>query len=136
MRERMTQAAEGVREAERFREPRGIALLWFAVLAGPVAWMLGLNAEYGLVRVACAKDSMLYLHAVSLLTLLLALAGGWVALREWRRAGAEWPEGEEGGSIPRSRFMTTLGLLSSALFALTILCQWIASFFLNPCMGI
>ena len=136
MHEHTTTPAETVREAEHFREPRGIALLWFAVLAGPLAWMFGLNAEYGLVRVACARDNMLYLHAVSLLTLLLALAGGWVALREWRRAGGVFREEEEGGSIPRSRFMTALGLLSSALFALTILCQWVASFFLNPCMGI
>jgi nicotinamide riboside transporter PnuC len=125
-------STEGIR---RFREPRGIAALWFAVLAGPLAWMLGLNAEYSLVRVACAKDSMLYLHAVSLLTLLLALAGGWVAWREWKRSGGEWP-GEEGGTIPRSRFMAALGLLASALFSLTILAQWVASFFLNPCMGI
>jgi hypothetical protein len=128
--------ADSVQEARRFREPRGIAAVWFALLAGPLAWMLGLNAEYGLVRVACAKDSMLYLHAVSFLTLLLALSGGWVAWREWRRTGDDWPESEEGGAIPRSRFMTTMGLLASALFSLTILCQWVASFFLNPCMGI
>jgi hypothetical protein len=78
---------------------------------------------------------MLYLHALSVLTLALALAGGWVAWREWKRAGAEYP-GEEGGTIPRSRFMAFLGMLGSALFSLTILAQWTASFFLNPCMGI
>jgi nicotinamide riboside transporter PnuC len=128
----MADPTDGIR---RFREPRGIATLWFAVLAGPLAWMLGLNAAYGLVRVACAKDSMLYLHAVSFLTLLLALAGGWVAWREWKRAGAEWPQ-EEGGTIPRSRFMVAMGLLGSGLFSLVILAQWVASFFLNPCMGI
>ncbi|HEX9937423.1 MAG TPA: hypothetical protein VGB15_09875 [Longimicrobium sp.] len=122
-------------EPEHFREPRGIAALWFAVLAGPLAWMLGLNAAYSLVRVACAKNSMLYLHAVSLLTLLLALAGGVVAWREWQRAGREWP-GEGGGTLPRSRFMVALGVLASALFSLVIVAQWVASFFLNPCMGI
>jgi nicotinamide riboside transporter PnuC len=122
-------------EPEHFREPRGMAALWFAVLAGPLAWMLGLNAAYSLVRVACAKNSMLYLHAVSVLTLLLALAGGLVAWREWQRAGREWP-GEEGGTLPRSRFMVALGLLASGLFSLVIVAQWIASFFLNPCMGI
>lgn len=127
--------ADATERTEYLRGWRGIAALWFAVLAGPLAWMLGLNAEYGLVRVACAKDSMLYLHAVSVLTLLLALAGGWVAWREWRRTGREWP-GEGGGTIARSRFMVALGLLGNALFALTILAQWSANFFLNPCMGI
>lgn len=127
--------ADATEHTEYLRGGRGIAALWFAVLAGPAAWMLGLNAEYSLVRVACAKNSMLYLHAVSLATLLLALAGGWVAWREWRRTGREWSD-ERGGTIPRSRFMGALGLLASALFTLTILAQWIASFFLNPCMGI
>jgi hypothetical protein len=120
---------------EQLREPRALAALWFAVLAGPVAWMLGLNAEYNLVRVACAKQDMLPLHAVSLLTLLLALSGGVVAWREWKRAGREWP-GEEGGPIGRSRFMAAVGLMASALFSLTILAQWAAHFFLNPCMAI
>ena len=127
--------AETIDDVRHLRRPRGIAVLWFAVLAGPLAWMLGLNAEYGLVRVACAKQNMLYLHSVSLLTLLLALAGGLVAWREWKRTGREWA-GEEPGAIPRSRVLVALGLLASALFSLTILAQWVASFFFNPCMAI
>jgi nicotinamide riboside transporter PnuC len=127
--------AQATESTEHLRTGRGIAVLWFAVLAGPLAWMLGLNAQYSLVRVACAKNNMLYLHAVSVLPLLLAASGGWVAWREWRRTGRAWP-GEEGGTMARSRFMVALGLLGSALFTLAILAQWIASFFLNPCMGI
>jgi hypothetical protein len=126
---------EPIDDVRHLREPRGIALLWFAVLAGPVAWMLGLNAQYGLVRVACARQNMLYLHSVTLLTLLLAVAGGLVAWREWKRTGREWP-GEGPGAIPRSRFMVALGLLASALFSLTILAQWAANLFFNPCMAI
>lgn len=120
---------------EHFREPRGIAALWFAVLAGPLAWMLGLNLQYALVRVACAKQNMLPLHALSVATLLLALAGGFVAWREWGRAGRQWA-GEGAGPVARGRFMVALGLLGSALFALAILAQWAASFFFNPCMAI
>lgn len=118
-----------------FREPGGIAALWFAVLAGPIAWMLGLNLDYALVRVACARSTMLPLHLVSLLTLVLALAGGWIAWREWRRAGEEWP-GEGAGTLPRSRFMVVLGLMGAPFFALVILAQWVSKLFLNPCMGI
>ncbi|HEX2204586.1 MAG TPA: hypothetical protein VHG91_14840 [Longimicrobium sp.] len=128
----MNETTEG---REHFREPRGMAALWFAVLAGPLAWMLGLNAGYALVRVACAKQEMLLLHAVSLATLLLALAGGFVAWREWGRAGREWP-GEGGGTLSRSRFMAALGLLASALFSLVIVAQWAASLFFDPCMAI
>ncbi len=128
----MPEPIDGVRH---LRAPRGIATLWFAVLAGPVAWMLGLNAQYGLVRVACAKQNMLYLHSVTLLTLLLAVAGGMAAWREWKRTGREWP-GEEAGAIGRSRFMVAVGLLGSALFTLAILSQWAANLFFHPCMAI
>jgi hypothetical protein len=121
--------------AEEFRERRGIWLMWFAVFAGPLAWLVGLNAAYALVRVACAKESMLYLHAVSLLTLLLALSGGAVAHREWRRSGATWDD-ERGGTLPRTRFMTAVGILGSGLFAAVIIAQWVANLFLHPCMGI
>lgn len=126
---------EGTEREAHFREPRGIALLWFAVLAGPLAWMAGLNADYALVRVACAEGTLVPLHVVTLATLLLTAAGGWVGWREWRRAGAEWP-GEGDGTIPRSRFLAAIALLGSPFFALIILAQWAAKLFLDPCMGI
>lgn len=120
---------------ERFKEPKGLAALWFATLAGPAAWLLGLNADYALVRIACTEWTMLPLHLVSLATLALALGGGVVAWREWQRAGGEWP-GEGGGVLTRSRFMAVLGLLGSGLFSLIIVAQWTTKLFLNPCMGI
>lgn len=127
--------SETIESSRHFREPRGILMLWFAVLAAPTAWMAGLGLEYGLVRVACAGGGMVPLHLISLATLLLALAGGLVALREWRRAGGEWP-GEGHGAESRSRFMAALGMLATPLFALLILAQWIALLTFNPCMGI
>lgn len=127
--------ADATERADQMRGGRTIAALWFAVLAGPVAWMLGLNTGYSLVRVACAKDTNLSLHLVSLATLLLALAGGWMAMREWRRAGRQWP-GEEGGPLHRGRFMAALGVMTSVLFSMAIIAQWVASLFFNPCMAI
>ena len=127
--------ADATEPTENPRRGRVIATLWFAVLAGPLAWMLGLNAGYGLVRVACARNSNLALHLVSLATLLLALAGGWVAWREWSRTGRRWP-GEEGGPLARAEFMAATGVMASALFSLAIVLQWVASLFFNPCMAI
>jgi hypothetical protein len=118
-----------------YRESRGILALCFAVLAGPLAWALGLNVGYALVLPACARGAVLPLHLVSVATLLLAAAGGLVAWREWRRIGGGTPD-EAGGTIARSRFMAVLGLLASAFFSLVIVAQWIASLTLDPCMGI
>lgn len=105
------------------------------MLAGPTAWMTGLAADYALVRAACSGCSMLLLHFVTIVTLVLAVAGGLVAWREWQRAGAQWP-GDGGSALSRTRVMAALGLLGSPLFALAIIAQWAAKLFLNPCMGI
>ena len=122
-------------EVRHFNEPRGIIVLWFSVLIGPIAWAGGLNAGYSLVLVACGRGTMLPLHLVSLATLALAILGAAVGWREWRRAGLEIP-GEGPGAIPRSRFMAALGLIGSIYFALVILAQWVGSLMIHPCMGL
>lgn len=122
-------------ERAHFRETRTVAWLWFAFLAGPLAWAIGLSLDYSLVRIACSESNMLPLHAVTVATLGLVVAGGVVAWREWGRAGRELP-GEAGGVIPRSRFMALVGLAGCVLFALVILAQWAGKLFLNPCMAI
>jgi hypothetical protein len=121
-------------EAE-LKEPRAIATLWFAVLAGPAAWIVGLEADYSLVRIACAWETMLPLHLVTVATLSLAAAGGLVARRQWERVGRGWP-GEGWGPEARSRFMAVIGMLASAFFAVAIVAQWISKLFLHPCMAI
>lgn len=126
---------DSAHQARRFRSASGLIALWVAVLAAPIAWMLGLNLAYALVLVACAGGSTLPLHLVSAATLLLAMGGGWVAWREWGRAGREVP-GESEGTIPRSRFMAAIGVFGSAFFCLVIVAQWAGTFFLHPCMGI
>lgn len=114
---------------------RGKALLWFGMLGPALAWSLGFSLDYGLVRLACAKQNMIPLHLVTLVTLAVVVLAGAVAHREWRRAGGGEPT-EGGGPIPRSRFMGMFGMLASAFFALLVLAQWAPKLFLNPCMGI
>lgn len=121
-----------VEERESLRE---IAVLWFAALAGPIAWVFGLNLQYALVRTACTEGRMLPLHAAGLAALGLALAGGWVAWRRWRGMGGGWPPGGA-AEVTRSHFMVVIGMMSAALFALAILAQWAGTLFLHPCMGV
>ena len=118
-----------------FREPRGILSLGFAIFAGPVAWSVVLTAGYSLVAVSCDAETTLPLHLLTAVMLLVSVAGVVVARREWRRAGRGWP-GEGGDVLSRSRFAAVLGLLSSGLFALVIVAQWLAVLLLDPCMGI
>ena len=87
--------------------------LWAGVLGPPLASLVGLEVGYVLAERACATGQLLPLHLSFLGCLLLAVAPGVVAWREWRRWGAR-PASEEGG-------------------ALAILAQWSASLFLHPC---
>lgn len=125
----------GRSELEERDSPREIALLWFGALAGPVAWVVGLNLQYSLVRIACTEGSMLPLHAAGLAALGLALAGGWVAWSQRRGMGGGGPPGGA-AEVSRRRFMAVTGIMSAALFSLAILAQWAGTLFLHPCMGV
>jgi hypothetical protein len=117
-----------------FTDARGLLSLWAGVLLAPLAFLLNLQVTYMLVALEC-DNATPWLHASSLLMLLLALGGGWLAWRDWRRTGGGRP-GDGGGVVPRSRFLAVMGLMTSALFALIILMQWVAVLLLQPCRGI
>jgi hypothetical protein len=106
--------------------------LWAGVLLGPLASLVALQLGYVLAERACATGQMLPLHLGFLGCLLVSLAAGVIARREWRGPGAR-PATEAGGPEGRSRFLALLGMLSGGTFALTIVAQWSATLFLHPC---
>jgi hypothetical protein len=106
--------------------------LWAGFLLAPTAFLLNLEVAYALVPTACSSHNRLLVHVVHLVCLLIALTGGFFALRLWRSGGETWP-GEEGGRVSRTRFIAGLGLLLSMFIVLVLLAQWIPSFVLDPC---
>lgn len=114
---------------------RNLVALWYGLLGGPIVWFFGLLAGYPLVEVACTKRTMFPLHLGNSIALLLVLGAAWAAWSQWTRLGRGWA-GEGGDTATRSRFMAVMGVILSALFALGIGFQWLATAFLHPCMGI
>lgn len=127
----MDEAMKG-RVPQRYARGRGMGLLWFGVLAGPLAWLIDLTARYALVQTACPQRVMLWVHAIMLGAMALAGAGIWVGWRNWQQAGAHWPS-EEGGVIGRSRFLAMAGILTGSFFFLFIVAQAVPTLFLEPC---
>lgn len=124
--------AETRRVLDYFDSRRGIAALWFGMLAGPVSWYLHLNVSYALVRKICESGDVWLLHLTTLVTLLPAIAGVIVAWRSWRLLGK--PVDAVGGSTSgRSRFMALGGMALSGFFALVLLVAWIPDFVIRPC---
>ena len=119
----------------REEQPGRIAREWLAVLGGAVVWTLAFGVHYALVEVGCGRNSTLPLHLTSATALLLSLIVLLWSLRLWREAGRPWAD-EGGTPQARSRFMVVLALLLNALFTVTIVAEWLGSFFLHPCMGV
>lgn len=116
-----------------FSSPSGIALLWAGIFAGPFAWACDLTASYAMVKWVCGSQHTIVLHLITgaaLLTTAAGAAASWLALVEVP------PESEQDGPRPfdRGRFMAVLGLVMSALFALTIVANDFPRFVLDACL--
>jgi hypothetical protein len=119
----------------RFRAPSHHRKLWAALLAGPLAWSLGLTLKYFVVPFSCGSMNPIPTHLISAATLVITLLGTWLAWQLWVDSGKQWPD-ESGLPVVRTRFMAVMSLMSGALFALAIIAQWLTAAFLNPCMSI
>ena len=108
----MTDPSTEIPEAARLR------MLWTGLLLAPAAWLTSLQLGYMLVRPDCVAGTLLRQHVVHAGFLVIALGGLLVA---WRARQAE------------RDFLSTLGVLVSALFVLVLVAQWIPTFLLHPC---
>jgi hypothetical protein len=114
---------------ERVRSDVG--LLWVGLLAGPIAWAVQLLVVFSMAAWVCDGGPAWLTHLVSLLCLLAATGGAYLAWRDWRTVGG-WPESEDAVDLGRTRLMAVLGMMGGALFGFVILAQWIAVMVL-PC---
>jgi hypothetical protein len=112
---------------------RGNLSLWSAVLAGPVAVLLQSLVVLAASPTACFGPGEIALHATSAACLGLVLAGAWLARRDWRVGGSRWASEHDEGPLSRIRFLSSLALIGSAFFGLTVIAQWIAVLTLDPC---
>ena len=120
-----------VEMARTIREPSPLAL-WTGVLLAALAVMGIIEAGYALAPLVCQDWPRSMSHLVTGLMLLLAVASGLLANRNWSAGGRVWPV-DSGTPLERSRFLGALGVLFSALCILLILAQWLAVVMLHPC---
>ena len=106
--------------------------LWVLVVAAPVVVGAEMQANFVLVRQACSMQRNVALYAVIVVAMILTIAAAMVAISLWRRAGAVWPT-EASDVATHVRFISVLGILSSAMSFLVILAQGIATVHFDPC---
>jgi hypothetical protein len=100
------------------------------VYAGPVAFLVAIQANYALVPWACAH----HVRLVPLVALGLAaasLAGGILSWRAYRQAGGPNANPAEGGQP--NRLTALIGIGMAAFFAIIIVFQGAAGIVLDGC---
>ena len=105
---------------------------WIGLLLPPITWALQMQFNYWLVRGTCARGSNAALFAVTLISLLLVMLGGFSSFLGWRRVGEKWPS-SFGDRVTRDRFMAVMGLLMAAMFFVVILAQGVGATVFHPC---
>jgi hypothetical protein len=121
-----------IESREELQEPVSQLLLWTGFLLPPIAWSMQLESVYLLSDYACSSNNFIPNHIASAALLLLSLIGLAVAWLNWQKSGSTWPNGGS-GAIPRSRFMSALGLLTGILFSALIFAQWLPTIVGVPC---
>jgi len=106
--------------------------LWLLMIAGPAIVAAEQQANFVLVRQACSMQRNVALYAVVVVAMLLTIVTAMIGVSIWRRAGTDWPT-EAGDLANRIRFISVLGILSSAMSFLVIVAQGIATVNFDPC---
>jgi len=101
-------------------------------VTGPIIVAIEMQANFVLVRQACSAQRNFALYAVIIIAMLLTIATALVGVSLWKRAGTVWPT-EDIDLANRIRFITAVGILSSAMSFLVILAQGIATVIFDPC---
>jgi hypothetical protein len=108
--------------------------LMAGVFLAPIAAAVNFEINYMIVPFACQTGHRWVLGISPVVALTIAAAGLSMAWSQWKAAGGDWPD-EQGGAIPRSRFLGMFGILFSALSCALILMQLIPIFLMSPCVG-
>lgn len=120
------------KEIRGHRPEKRDVVLWMAVLAGPLAWVLAEQVSYMTAATACWLGRPLLLYLVELGTLGIAGLGAAIGWRRWRQQ----PDGssEKGDTRDtRRRFMAIAGFWMCLGFALAILAFAVPPLLLRVC---
>jgi len=127
--DRWTHAAA---QADRTDRRGGLVAQWLGLALAPASFAVHLQVGYALVPWSCYRLNSVWLHVSAALSVLIALAGVWLAWRTWRSNGGGDPT-EHHGAEPRARFLGVVGMTTSAVISLILAAQWVAAFVIAPC---
>jgi hypothetical protein len=126
---------QGFSKAEKIKlivTPGSTPAVIAGLLTGPLVWLSALQLNFAIVPFACWYQWRVALHAVAIVSLLLIAGSGVLSWLSWRYTGLGAPT-EGYSSLERNRFLSVLGVATSAFAGLALLGQEIANWMLDPC---
>jgi hypothetical protein len=119
------------READRYWDRRGLALLWSAVFLAPAALALNIGVGYAAVKLTCASGNGAILVFIWAAALAMSAAG--LALG-WRLMGLARPARVDGGSVVDRSYFVAIGATGlNVLAMLLIVTSGAAQLVLDAC---
>ena len=106
-------------------------MIWFALMAGPLAWAFRELVSYALVRPSCVAGTTQWLLLTATAMVALTL-GGAVAGRACVVRSADGRD-DGGRAVDRAWFMGTVALGLDLLVALLIVLSVVSEIALSPC---
>jgi hypothetical protein len=103
--------------------PLRAVALWSGLLAGPVVWLMLLEANYALSYLACATHQTWFLQALTVFASIAVAACGW-----WG-----WQTGATSAN-DRERWMARAGAGMSVFFLLVIASFEVPLIVVRPCL--
>jgi hypothetical protein len=110
----------------------GLTALWIGVLLPPLITAAEMEANFALVRQACAAERNLMLYVIVCSALIIVTLSGFGSALIWRHRGSTWPS-ESADLVTRARFISVLGMMSSGISFALILAHGIATVRFDPC---
>ena len=108
--------------------------LWTGMLGPPIFWLIHFQIIYALVPRICMTQSHAALHITTVVFLAATIACGLIAWKLLKPAPLEPGTIEPAETISaRPHFMAQIGIMSSVMFTLVFIAQWIASLMIDPC---
>jgi len=116
-----------MKESEGDQPLRNLGL-WLGMVGPPSIWLIQFQTIYMLVYRVCGTNRTLLLHITCFSFLMLIVALGIYPLRIWQNRSRS-----DAATLRPRGFMAIVGVMTTALFALVQLAQWIAAFVVDPC---
>ncbi|MBV8892377.1 MAG: hypothetical protein JO266_10475 [Acidobacteria bacterium] len=120
-------------EVGQSRRPRQApGLVWWSMVAGPIAWAADLGFSYVLAQHACSTQHRYVLHLISMVCFVIALTGLAAGFAEQRKLPAEVTD-KGPRPFDRAYFQVLFGMVFSIAFALIVVAGAIPRWILSPC---